>query len=117
MLRKTEDGHISFLTNHDRNNAHQVYIKLNCGNAVEELDPLTGEVREVETVADGEGVCFTRTFETGMSRIYFVRKKNDRRVDEKSCHIPISSSALYRSRISYIWPGREIQKNHGECAD
>ena len=75
MLRKTEDGHILFLTNHDRNNAHQVYIKLNCGNAVEELDPLTGEVREVETVADGEGVCFTRTFETGMSRIYFVRKK------------------------------------------
>ena len=42
---------------------------------MEELDPLTGEVREVETVADGEGVCFTRTFETGMSRIYFVRKK------------------------------------------
>ena len=74
MLRKTEDGHILFLTNHDRNNAHQVYIKLNCGNAVEELDPLTGEVCEVETVADGEGVCFTRTFETGMSRIYFVKK-------------------------------------------
>lgn len=70
MLRKTEDGHILFLTNHDRNNAHQVYIKLDCGNAVEELDPLTGEVCEVETVADGEGVCFTRTFETGMSRIY-----------------------------------------------
>ena len=40
----------------------------------EELDPLTGDVREVETVADGEGVCFTRTFETGMSRIYFVKK-------------------------------------------
>lgn len=74
MLRKTEDGHILFLTNHDRNNAHQVYIKLDCGNAVEELDPLTGEVCEVETVADGEGVCFTRTFETGMSRIYFVKK-------------------------------------------
>ena len=45
MLRKTEDGHILFLTNHDRNNAHQVYIKLDCGDAVEELDPLTGEVR------------------------------------------------------------------------
>ena len=74
MLRETEDGHILFLTNHDRNNAHQVYIKLDCGNAVEELDPLTGEVCEVETVADGEGVCFTRTFETGMSRIYFVKK-------------------------------------------
>ena len=74
MLRKTEDGHILFLTNHDRNNAHQVYIKLDCGNTVEELDPLTGEVCEVETVADGEGVCFTRTFETGMSRIYFVKK-------------------------------------------
>ncbi len=41
---------------------------------MEELDPLTGEVCEVETVADGEGVCFTRTFETGMSRIYFVKK-------------------------------------------
>ena len=39
---------------------NQVYIKLDCGNAVEELDPLTGEVCEVETVADGEGVCFTR---------------------------------------------------------
>ena len=75
MLRKTEDGHILFLTNHDRNNAHQVYIKLDCGNAVEELDPLTGDVCEMETVADGEGVCFTRTFETGMSRIYFVKKE------------------------------------------
>ncbi len=42
MLRKkTEDGHI-LSTNHDRNNAHQVYIKLDCGDAVEELDPLTG---------------------------------------------------------------------------
>lgn len=74
MLRKTEDGHILFLTNHDRNNEHQVYIKLNCGNIVEELNPLTGEVFEVETVADGDGVCFTRTFATGMSRIYFVKK-------------------------------------------
>ena len=75
MLRKTEDGHILFLTNHDRNNEHQVYIKLNCGDIVEELDPLTGEVCEVETVVDGDGVCFTRTFATGMSRIYFVKKE------------------------------------------
>nr|WP_295277436.1 glycosyl hydrolase [uncultured Blautia sp.] len=74
MLRETEDGNILFLTNHDRNNEHQVYIKLNCGDAVEELDPLTGEVCEVETVADGDGVCFTRTFATGTSRIYFVKK-------------------------------------------
>ena len=74
MLRETEDGHILFLTNHDRNNEHQVYIKLNCGDIVEEFDPLTGEVCEVETVVDGDGVCFTKTFATGMSRIYFVKK-------------------------------------------
>ena len=75
MLRETEDGHILFLSNHDRNKEHQVYIKIDCGNVVEEFDPLTGELHKVDTVKEREGVCFTRTFATGMSRVYFIRKE------------------------------------------
>ena len=76
MLRKTEDGHILFLTNQDRNNPHEVYIHLNGCKKVEEFDPMTGRTELLKTVRDKDGVIFARTFETGMSRIYFIQEGN-----------------------------------------
>ena len=42
----------------------------------------------------------------------------------EDCHVVgflhavvLQTSALHRSRIGYIWSGREIKKNYGECAD
>ena len=84
MLRRTEDGYILFLTNHDRNNSHEVYVHLSCGTRVEELDPMTGNYETVKTCVGRTEIVFARYFETGMSRIYFIKEGETEKTDRIS---------------------------------
>lgn len=85
-LRKTKDGYVLFLANHDKDKNHAVRVFVRAWAKVEEFDPLTGESSPVTVSREKNGMYFQKVFHPVMSRIYLI--KTDEEPTEGHCTFP-----------------------------
>ncbi|HUW57148.1 MAG TPA: glycosyl hydrolase [Planctomycetota bacterium] len=72
QLRRAGKKRILFACSTDRDGSHQAEVVLPETGAVEEWDPLTGEVSPVDAVSDGERMYWRTTFAPAGSRLFVV---------------------------------------------
>ncbi|MCZ7542180.1 MAG: glycosyl hydrolase [Anaerolineae bacterium] len=87
-----------FVVNNDRDGAHRVTITLEGQGALEEWDPLTGEVRPVAATPRDGAVRFDATFGPAGARLYVLHH------GAPAGRHAAPDAAPRRERVSYIGP-------------
>lgn len=107
-LRKTEDGYILFLANHDRDKKHAVRVFLDTVAYVEEFDPFTGKRTPVVVCRKNEGMYFQKMFTPVMSRVYFIEEK--KAPVEGSCTFPYRHPHFTDPVLAVFGPEAEFKR-------
>ncbi|MBW5447720.1 hypothetical protein GE107_16825 [Cohnella sp. CFH 77786] len=72
MRRELRDCTVVFVVNNDRENAHDVEVRLQGGGRLEAWDPLTGGKAEVPVVSKDDSVLFRERFGPAESKLYVL---------------------------------------------
>lgn len=75
QLRKTDEGYILFLVNHNRRAAQTIQLRLSFLASVYELDAMSGHVNEYQDYTNGAEVCYLNvSIEKCGSKILMLKK-------------------------------------------
>lgn len=85
-IRKTEDGYLLFLVNNDRENVHQVSVRLPFHGRLTAYDPWNDRDSEVRMTGNG----FVASFAPAESRIYFLKSGDERASGEEAAEETLS---------------------------
>ncbi|MEV5025636.1 glycosyl hydrolase [Paenibacillus sp. LPE1-1-1.1] len=72
MHRQMNGCTVAFIVNNDRDNGHQVEIRLSGGQSLEEWDVWTGKVITRSVRLEEGGVAFKENFEPAQSKLYVI---------------------------------------------
>ncbi|WP_217591985.1 glycosyl hydrolase [Cohnella sp. GbtcB17] len=92
MLRDLDDTRILFVVNKDRLHGEEVEIELRGVGRVEQWDVLTGEVREVNAIAEGAYMKYKTKFGPADSKLYVLDLKREPTRIDKAAASPSSAS-------------------------
>lgn len=107
-LRRTEDGYILFLANHDKDKEHAVRVFAENWAYVEEFDPFTGKKSPVTVSRNGKGMYFQKVFAPVMSRVYFIQEKKE--PVEGSCTFPYRHPHYTDPVLAVFGPETEFER-------
>lgn len=73
MQRQLDDGRLAyFIVNNDRQVAYDVQVEIEGAGALQEWDPLSGQIKSLPAAAVGNKLCFSAHFGPAGSKLYVV---------------------------------------------